>query len=75
MVHTVPEGKSAFGALILSLESLKWLADIMAFYKMNQLQLYVEHTYLVFLLQQLLPVSFFHLFGYRQYNHTFLLLA
>lgn len=31
---------------ILSLESLKWLADIMAFYKMNQLQLYVEHTYL-----------------------------
>ena len=31
---------------ILSLESLKWLADIMAFYKMNQLQLYVEHTHM-----------------------------
>lgn len=31
---------------ILTLDSLKWLADIMAFYKMNQLQLYVEHTYL-----------------------------
>ena len=31
---------------VLSLESLKRLADTMAFYKMNQLQLYVEHTYL-----------------------------
>lgn len=31
---------------ILSLETLKWLVDTMAFYKMNQLQLYVEHTYL-----------------------------
>lgn len=31
---------------ILSLETLKWLADTMSFYKMNQLQLYVEHTYL-----------------------------
>lgn len=31
---------------VLTLESLKWLADTMAFYKLNQLQLYVEHTYL-----------------------------
>lgn len=31
---------------ILSLDTLKRLADTMAFYKMNQLQLYVEHTYL-----------------------------
>lgn len=31
---------------VLSLETLKWLVDTMAFYKMNQLQLYVEHTYL-----------------------------
>ena len=31
---------------VLSLETLKWLADAMAFYKMDQLQLYVEHTYL-----------------------------
>lgn len=31
---------------VLSLESLKRLVDTMAFYKMNQLQLYVEHTYL-----------------------------
>ncbi len=31
---------------VLTLESLKRLADTMAFYKLNQLQLYVEHTYL-----------------------------
>lgn len=29
-----------------TLETCKWLADTMAFYKLNQLQLYVEHTYL-----------------------------
>lgn len=31
---------------VLTLETLKCLADTMAFYKLNQLQLYVEHTYL-----------------------------
>ncbi len=31
---------------IQNLENLKKLADIMAFYKMTELQLYVEHTYL-----------------------------
>lgn len=31
---------------IPTLENLKELVDTMAFYKMNQLQLYVEHTYL-----------------------------
>ena len=31
---------------IQTLENLKKLVDVMAFYKLNQLQLYVEHTYL-----------------------------
>lgn len=38
--HDVTRGR------ILHLEELKKLADIMCSYKLNQLQLYVEHTYL-----------------------------
>lgn len=38
--HDVTRGR------VQTLENLKKLADTMAFYKMNQLQLYVEHTYL-----------------------------
>lgn len=38
--HDVTRGR------VQTLSNLKKLADTMAFYKMNQLQLYVEHTYL-----------------------------
>lgn len=38
--HDVTRGR------IQTLENLKKLADTLSFYKMNQLQLYVEHTYL-----------------------------
>ncbi len=38
--HDVTRGR------VQTLEHLKELADTLAFYKMNQLQLYVEHTYL-----------------------------
>lgn len=38
--HDVTRGR------VQTLENLKKLADTMAFYKLNQLQLYVEHTYL-----------------------------
>lgn len=37
--HDVTRGK------IPTVESLKWLIDQMAYYKMNSLQLYVEHTF------------------------------
>lgn len=38
--HDVTRGR------IPTLEYLKWLADKLAYYKMNQLQLYIEHSFL-----------------------------